>query len=118
MILARVLTLFRLLLQFVEAKAQCSKGSCQNYPLDIYGDAVENSELVGHVFHQSAAINPIMCHSSCIDDCRCLSFNYKENSEGKVCELNEDSHFTNQSFLKHSPGSRYYNLRREYSEKV
>lgn len=110
---------FRLLLKPVEANAHgCSKGTCQNYALDVYGDAVENSEFVGHVFHKSSTINPIRCHSLCVDDCRCLSFNYKENNNGKVCELNNASHFTNASSLKSSPGSRYYNLRRKQSKKV
>ena len=99
--------------------ADCSKGNCQTYALDFYGDAVENSELVGHVFHQSSTVNTIPhCHSRCVDDCRCLSFNYKENHGGKVCELNSRSHFTNPNSLKHSPGSRYYNLRREQTKKV
>ena len=99
--------------------ANCSKGSCQTYALDFYGDAVENSELVGHVFHQSSTVKTIPhCHSRCVDDCRCLSFNYKENHGGKVCELNSRSHFTNPNSLKHSPGSRYYNLRREQTKQV
>ena len=108
------------LLKLVEANRQCSEGNCQNYALDVYGDAVENSEFVGHVFHKFATINLIHCHSLCVDDCRCLSFNYKETNESKVCELNEGSHFTDNSSLKHSPGSRYhfYNLRRANIKKV
>ena len=99
--------------------ANCSKGNCQTYTLDFFGDAMENSELVGHVFHQSSTVNRIPhCHSRCVDDCRCLSFNYKENKGGNVCELNSRSHFTNPNSLKHSPGSRYYNLRREQTKQV
>ena len=79
---------------------------------------MENSELVSHVFHKSAMINLIQCFTWCVDDCRCLSFNYKENKEGKVCELNEGSHFTNQSSLIHSLGSRYYILNRTSSQKA
>ena len=105
-------------LKLVTANDHCKEGKCQTYALDIYGDAVENSEFVDHVFHKFPTINPIHCHSSCVDDCRCLSFNYRENNEEKVCELNKGSHFINQSSLKHSPGSRYYNLRREFSQKV
>ena len=112
------LLLFLLQLQIIEAEAICSKGKCQTYLLDVYGDAVENSELVGHVFQNSSTVNPILCHSLCVDHCRCLSFNYKENAKGKVCELNEESHYTKKSTLKHSPGSRYYNLRRESSKQV
>ena len=79
---------------------------------------MENSELVSYAFHKSAMINLIQCFTWCVDDCRCLSFNCKENKEGKVCELNEGSHFTNQSSLKHCQGSRYYNLNRKFSQKV
>ena len=75
---------------------------------------MENFELIGHVFHQFATKNPIHCHSLCVDDCRCLSFNYKENNEKNVCDLNDASHFTDPSSIKHSPGSRYYNLRRAF----
>ena len=78
---------------------------------------MENSELVSHVFHKSVMINLIQCFTWCVDDCRCLSFNCKENKEGKVCELNEGSHFTNQSSLIHSLGSRYYILNRTSSQK-
>ena len=108
------------LLHFVSVKANdhCRKGKCQTYSLDIYGDAMENSELVSHVFHKSAIINLIQCFTWCVDDCRCLSFNCKENKEGKVCELNEGSHLTNQSSLIHSLGSRYYILTRTSSQKV
>ena len=119
---ARILMIFLLQLvvffKLVTANDHCKEGKCQTYALDICGDAVENSEFVDHVFHKSPTINPIHCHSSCVDDCRCLSFNYKENNEEKVCVLNEGSHFINQSSLKHSPGSLYYNLRREFSQKV
>ena len=106
---------FGLFLKLFKANDQCREGKCQTYSLDIYGDAVENFELIGHVFHQFASKNPIHCHSLCVDDCRCLSFNYKENNERNVCDLNEASHFTDPSSIKHSPGSRYYNLRRAFS---
>ena len=106
---------FGLFLKLFKANDQCREGKCQTYSLDIYGDAVENFELIGHVFHQFATKNPSHCHSLCVDDCRCLSFNYKENNERNVCDLNEASHFTDPSSIKHSPGSRYYNLRRAFS---
>ena len=104
----------QLLCKFIEAKTHCHKGTCQKYPLDVYGDAVQDSEFVGHVFHNSVTLNPVQCYTWCIQDCRCLSFNFKENSQEKYCELNEGNHFTNKSSLKHSPGSNYYILRREY----
>ena len=113
-----ILTLLPIFWKLTEVESHCSLGKCQTYGLDIIGDAVKNTELVGHVFHKSATMNPIQCHMWCVDDCRCLSFNYKENNERKACELNEGSHYTNESSLKHYPGSHYYNLRREFSQKV
>ncbi|KAL9968541.1 hypothetical protein ACROYT_G020648 [Oculina patagonica] len=85
--------------------------------LDVHRDVVQDSEFVGHVFHNSVTLNQIQCYSWCIQDCRCLSINYKEKNEEKYCELNEGNHFTNKSFLKDSPGSSYYILRRGYDVK-
>ncbi|XP_068698611.1 uncharacterized protein [Montipora foliosa] len=100
-------------------KSNCGDGYCQKYALNLKEDAFENSEFVGHVFHKSFTVNPIDCYVLCAENCRCLSFNYKENDpEGKFCELNGESQFTaNSSSLKRSPGSRYYNLRRELFKK-
>lgn len=110
--------LFLFLVTILEVKGDCLAGKCQRISLDVYRDAVQDSEFVGHVFHNSVTLNPVQCYALCIQDCRCLSLNYKENNDQKYCELNEGSHFTNKSSLKHSPGSRYYILRRDYSTKV
>ena len=63
---------------FTEAKGNCDTGFCQTYPFDIYGDALQEKELVAHVFYNSVTPNPVQCYLWCIHDCRCLSFNYKE----------------------------------------
>ena len=110
--------MFLLLLAILEVKGACLTGNCQKISLDVYRDAVQDSEFVGHVFHNSDTLNPIQCYMKCIQDCRCLSLNYKENNDQKYCELNEGNHFTNKSSLKHSPGSRYYILRRSYGSEV
>ena len=106
------------LVTFLHVKGDCLIGNCGKISLDVYRDAVLDSEFVDHVFHNSVTLSPVQCYTWCIQDCRCLSVNYKETHEGKYCELNEGSHFTNKSALVHSPGSSYYNLRREYSTKV
>ncbi|CAH3032749.1 unnamed protein product [Porites lobata] len=41
---------------------------CQTYSLYICGDALGNSELVGHAFHAFATIKPIQCYSWYVDD--------------------------------------------------
>ena len=99
-------------------KGDCLTGNCQKISLDVYQDAVQDSEFVGHVFHNSTTVSPIQCHTWCIQDCRCLSFNFKENNAEKYCELNEGNHFASKSSLRHSPGTRYYILRRKYEAKV
>ena len=97
------------------ANGDCSAGrKCQRISLNVYQDAVQDSEFVDHVFQNSVTLNPIQCYMKCIQDCRCLSFNLKEKNAEKYCELNEGNHFTNKSSLKQSPGSRYYILRRDY----
>ncbi|KAJ7363613.1 hypothetical protein OS493_009775 [Desmophyllum pertusum] len=107
-----------LLVTFLQVKGDCLTGNCEKISLNVHRDAVLDSEFVDHVFHNSVTSSPVQCFNWCTQDCRCLSLNYKENNEGKYCELNEGNHFTNKSSLKHSPGSSYYNLRREYGAKI
>ena len=98
---------------FLQVNGDCLTGSCQTISLDVYQDAVQDSEFVDHVFHNSVTLNPIQCYAWCIQDCRCLSLNYKENNDQKYCELNEGNHFTNKSSLKQFHGSSYHVLRRK-----
>ena len=106
------------LASLLHVKGDCLARNCEKTFLDVYQDALQDSEFVGHVFHNSVTLNPIQCYTLCIQDCRCLSFNLKEKNVEKYCELNEGNHFTNKSSLKHSPGTRYYVLRRKYEAKV
>jgi len=99
-------------------KGDCFTRSCQKISLDVYRDAIQDSQFVDHVFHNSVTVNPAQCYTWCIQDCRCLSFNFKENNEEKYCELNEGNHLTNESSLKNSSGTKYYSLRRKYEAKV
>ena len=106
------------LASLLHVKGDCLAGSCEKTFLDVYQDVLQDSEFVGHVFHNSVTLNPIQCYTWCIQDCRCLSFNLKEKNAEKYCELNEGNHFTNKSSLKQSHGSSYYILRRKYEAKV
>ena len=110
--------LFPFLVTLLQVNGDCLTGNCQTISLDVHRDAEQDREFVGHVFHNSVTLNPVQCYSWCIQDCRCLSINYKENNQEKYCELNEGNYFTNKSSLKYSPGSSYYNLRRSYGVKV
>ena len=110
--------LIPLLATLLRVKGDCLTRSCQTFSLDVYQDAIQDSEFVGHVFHSFTTVNPIQCHTWCIQDCRCLSFNFKENNAEKYCELNEGNHFAYKSSLKHAPGTGYYVLQRKYEAKV
>ena len=107
--------LYLFLVTVLEVKGDCLAGKCQRISLDVHLDAMQDSEFVGHVFHNSVTLNPVQCYMWCIQDCRCLSFNYKENNDEKYCELNEGNHFTNKSSLKLCHGSSYYILRSKVS---
>ena len=103
---------------FLQVKSVCLSDTCQKISLDVHRDAVQDSKFIGHVFHSSKTLSPVQCYMWCIEDCRCLSFNYNDTDEGKFCELNEANHFTHKSSLKPSLGSTYYNLRRDDFIKV
>ena len=109
---------FCILLSAFQVRSYCSTRKCEKISFDEQQDASHDKELVGHVFHNSVTSSPQQCYLWCINDCRCLSINYKVKNDIKYCELNEGSHFTNNYYLKDIHGSVYYVLRREYSTKV
>ena len=98
---------------FLQVSGDCLTQSCQKISLDVHRDGMQDSEFVDHVFHNSVTVNQIQCYTWCVQDCRCLSLNYKGNNDQKYCELNEGNNFTNKSSLKQSHGSSSYILRRK-----
>ena len=110
MIFPKLLSFF---VGFLQVSGNCLTRSCQKISLDVHRDGMQDSEFVDNVFHNSVTVNPIQCYTWCIQDCRCLSLNYKESNDRKYCELNERNHFSNKSLLKQSNGSSYYILRRK-----
>ena len=109
---------FCILISAFKVKGYCSTGKCEKISFNEQKDADHDKELVGHVFHKSVTSNPQQCYLWCINDCRCLSINYKVKNDTKYCELNEGSHFTNNMSLINDPGSIYYKLGRDEFNKV
>ena len=109
---------FCILISAFKVKGYCSTGKCEKISFNEQKDADHDKEFVGHVFHKSVTSNPQQCYLWCINDCRCLSINYKVKNDTKYCELNEGSHFTNNMSLINDPGSIYYKLGREEFNKV
>ena len=101
-----------------QVKWDCITGKCEKISFNKQQHAKQNQELVGHVSHNSVTSNPAQCYLWCINDCRCLSINYKVKNETKYCELNEGNHFTEKNSFVNNPGSIYYILRRETFTKV
>ena len=91
---------FCILISAFQVKGFCSARKCEKISFNEQQDAYHDKELVGHVFHNSVTSNSQQCYLWCINDCRCLSINYKVKNDIKYCELNEGSHFTNKDSLK------------------
>ena len=107
-----------ILILVLQVKGDCLTGKCEKIHFNVQQHAKQDQELVNHVFHRSVTSNPAQCYLWCINDCRCLSINYKVKNETKYCELNKHSHLTSKNSLKNILGSIYYILLREYSTKV
>ncbi|XP_027043855.1 uncharacterized protein LOC113671797 [Pocillopora damicornis] len=106
-----------ILILVLQVKGDCLTGKCEKIHFNVQQHAKQDQELVSHVFHRSVTSNPAQCYLWCINDCRCLSINYKVKNETKYCELNKHSHLTSKNSLKNILGSIYYILLREYSTK-
>ena len=107
-----------ILILVLQVKGDCLTGKCEKIHFNVQQHAKQDQELVGHVFHRSVTSNPAQCYLWCINDCQCLSINYKVENETKYCELNKYSHLNSKNSLKNVLGSIYYVLLREYSTKV
>ena len=57
--------IFLFLVTILEVKGNCLAGKCEKISLDLYWDAVLDSEFVGQVFHNSVTLNPIQCYTWC-----------------------------------------------------
>ena len=74
--------------------------------------------LVGHVISSTQVPSRIDCGFNCLDEQRCVSYNYKEGE--KVfhdCELNSESKETRSSDLTERTNYSYYGLRKSVSDK-
>ena len=80
---------------------------------------VDNHILRGHVIVNVTATEPIFCFRACQLDCRCISFNYRQEGWSKDnCQLNEENRYTNPSALEFVEGWKYYDLVINFNKKV
>ena len=99
--------------------AECH-GSCENFRF-LYRDpdvGVPDFALEGHVFKWLRVSRAVECHFECRDDCRCISFNFQENTDQENCQLSEANKHLAPQDMKCREKSFYYDLIREYEGKV
>ena len=88
--------------------------SIANY---VIVDVIDYS-LAGHVISSTQVPSRIDCGFNCLDEQRCVSYNYEEGE--KVfhdCELNSESKETRSSDLTERTNYSYYGLRKSVSDK-
>lgn len=77
---------------------------------------VDNHALSGHGITSFNVPEPIDCFRACRLDCQCISFNYKQTQN--LCQLNEESRYTNASAFGFAEGWQYYDLVIDYNIQV
>ena len=77
---------------------------------------VDNHSLSGHGITSFNVPELTDCFRACRLDCQCISFNYKQTQN--VCQLNEESRYTNASALGFAEGWQYYDVVIDYNIQV
>lgn len=112
------------LLFVASVAAQCTnREKWEEITFPLSGDEVrlqENSFLQGYVLAEHKLPNSFACFVKCVDNCQCLSFNFKNNSESNAmkCQLNEAASYTNPGSIEKKEGWRYIEMARSYLTEV
>ena len=94
------------LLFIAPVSAQCTEeNNCEQIDLPATKDQVRfqrDSSLEGHVLVEHTTPNSFSCFLKCIDNCQCLSFNFKSDDGSNVAnrQLNEAASYTNPESIK------------------
>lgn len=99
-------------------RAASAKGNC--FPGAFYftdgKNVVDNYALSGNGITSFSVPEPIDCFRACRLECLCISFSYKQTQN--LCQLNEESRYTNASALGFAEGWQYYDLVIDYNVQV
>ena len=93
------------ILRAASAKGNCFTGA---FYFTDGKNVVDNYALSGNGITGFSVPEPIDCFRACRLECRCISFNYKQTQN--LCQLNEESRYTNASALEFAEGWQYYDL--------
>ena len=117
-----MIEIFLLFVAFVSA--QCTEeNNCEQIGLPATKDQIrfqQDSSLEGHVLAEHTSPNSLSCFLKCVDNCQCLSFNFKshDGSNAANCQLNEAASYTNPESMKPKVAWTYNEMARTYLAKV
>ena len=113
--------LVMMLFHIASVAAQCTDGdSCEEirFPKDETR-VKQNFILEGHLLSEHTLSNHHGCFTRCVNNCRCLSFNFKgDNGVDPNCQLNEAASYTNPESIKPKTSWTYIEMARSYLKKV
>ena len=104
--------------------AHCTEeGKCEQFNFPNTNDETrlrQNSRLRGHVLAEHTSPSSFDCFLRCVDNCQCLSFNYKTNdgSNATNCQLNGAATYTNPEAITPEDTWTYTEIVRSYLEEV
>ena len=80
----------------------------------------QNSYFQEHVLAEHTSPNIFACFLRCVDNCQCLSLNFKSNVGPNVanCKLNEAASYTNPESIKPKHAWTYVEMTRSYIAEV
>ena len=112
------------LLFVASVSAQCTEeNNCEQIDLPSTKDQIcfqQDSSLEGHVLAEHTSLNSFACFLKCVDNCQCLSFNFKsdDGSNAANCQLNEAASYSNPESIKQKAAWTYNEMSRTYLVKV
>lgn len=100
------------------SKTLCTNGMCEKVSLSLASNTKQNVTIVGYVFEKFSFVNWQQCFQTCLANCQCLSFNFNELNTTENCELNDANTKVAPQALEEKEGVIYYELVRNYYDKM
>ena len=112
-VLSRYLSFLVVLCLVSEASLGCSR--CRDFLASSNAGnlTVTDHSLAGYELKMMEVENFLACFDACIEDCLCMSFNFKKNptqGERHQCQLSSEKKDTNLTALVDKPGTSYHDI--------
>ena len=89
-------------------------GTCYKGAFNPTLDVQKNSALVGHSYRNISGKTDAECLRTCINDCKCLSF----QTQTSRCELLDEDRVTAGNDFQAISGYNYYDIQQEFVQQV